>query len=108
MRDAAGSEERTRPRMRAINELIDQHEGAGRQFFLERTTGGERNEIGHACALKHVDIGAIVARREPMALTLPREKDNRQTISPVSSAPDGLLQGLSMILLCALVSPGKS
>ena len=80
MRDTARPEERARARVGAIHELIDQHKGAGRQFFLERATGGQRNEIGHAGALEHVDIGAIinVARRQPMARIVPREKDNRQ------------------------------
>jgi hypothetical protein len=32
MRDAAGTEERARTRMRAVDELIDQDEGAGRQL----------------------------------------------------------------------------
>jgi hypothetical protein len=88
MRDTAGAEERTRAGMGAVDELIDQHEGAGGQLRFERPAGGKRDQIGHARALEHVDIGAIidVARR--------------------SSTPDGLPQGLSMILLCALVSPG--
>ena len=80
MRDAAGAEERARPRMRAIDELIDQHEGAGRQLLLERTAGRERNEVGYAGALEHVDIGAVVdvARRKPMALIVARQEDDRQ------------------------------
>ena len=81
MRHAAGAEERARARMGAVDELIDQHEGAGRQFRLERAASRKRNEIGYARALEHVDIGAIVdvARRQPMALVVPRQKDNRQT-----------------------------
>jgi hypothetical protein len=46
-------------RLRLVDELIDQHEGAGRQFLFERAARGERNKIGHASELKHIDIGAI-------------------------------------------------
>ena len=80
MRDAAGAEERAGARMRAVDELIDQHEGAGRQLLLERAAGRERNEIGHAGALEHVDIGAIidVARRQPMTFVVARQEDDRE------------------------------
>jgi hypothetical protein len=80
MRHTAGAEERVRPRMGAVDKLIDQHERAGRQFRLEGAAGRQRNEIGHAGAFERIDIGAIVdiARRQPMALVVPREKNDRQ------------------------------
>ena len=39
MRNAAPAEERAFALMGAVDKLIDQHKGAGRQFFLERTAG---------------------------------------------------------------------
>src|SRR5262245_54039668 len=64
--------------MGAVDELIDQHEGAGRQLLLERAAGRQRHEIGHARAFEHVDIGAVVdvGRREPMALVMARQEDD--------------------------------
>ena len=40
--------------------LVDQHEGAGRKLLLERAAGRQRDQVGDACALEHVDIGAVV------------------------------------------------
>ena len=80
MRDAAFAEERAFALMGAVDELIDQHECAGRQLFLERAAGRQRDQIGDAGALEHVDIGAIidVGRRIAVALTVPRQKHHRQ------------------------------
>src|SRR4051812_20717500 len=66
--------------MRAVDELVDQHEGAGRQLFLERAAGRERNEIGHAGALQTINVGAVVdiGRREPMALVVARQEYDGQ------------------------------
>ena len=80
MRDAALAEERALALVGAVDELVDQHEGAGRQFLLERAAGRERDEIGDAGALEHVDIGAVVdvGRRQPVALVVAREEHHRQ------------------------------
>ncbi len=81
VRDAALAEERALPPVRAVDELVDQHEGAGRQLLLERAAGGERDQVGHAGALEHVDVGAVidVGGREPMPLVVARQEHDRQT-----------------------------
>ncbi len=68
--------------VRAIDELIDQNEGAGRQLFLERAAGGQRDEIGDAGAFEHVDIGAIVdvGGRKPVTLVVTRQEHDRQAV----------------------------
>jgi hypothetical protein len=65
----------------AVDELIHEHEGAGRQLLFERAAGGERNEVGHTGALEHVDIGTVVdvRRREPMTLVVARQKHHRRS-----------------------------
>jgi hypothetical protein len=45
MRDTAGTEERAGARMRAVDELIDQHKGARGQLRLERAAGRKRNHM---------------------------------------------------------------
>ena len=74
------AEERALAPVGAVDELIDQHEGAGRQFLLERAAGRQRDEVGDAGALEHVDIGAVVdvGRRQPMPLVVARQEHDRQ------------------------------
>jgi hypothetical protein len=64
----------------AVDELVDQHEGAGRQLLAERAAGRERNEVGDAGALQYVDIGAIVdvGGREPVAPVVAGQEHDRQ------------------------------
>ena len=78
--DATSAEERACPVERAIDELVDQHEGAGRQLLLERAAGRERDQIGHARALQYIDVGAVVdvRGREPVARIVAREKYHRR------------------------------
>ena len=66
--------------MRAIDELVDQHEGAGRKLFLERAAGGERQQVGHAGAFEHIDVGAVVdvGGRNAVALVVTRQKHHGQ------------------------------
>ena len=80
MRDAARAEERALAPVGAVDELVDQHEGAGRQLLLERAAGGERDEIGDAGALQRVDVGAVVdvGGRQPVALVVARQEHDRQ------------------------------
>ena len=80
VRDAALAEERALAPVGAVDELIDQHEGAGRQFLLERSARRERDEVGHAGAFEHVDIGAVVdvGWGQPVALVVARQKHDRQ------------------------------
>ena len=80
VRDAALAEERALALVGAVDELVDQHKGAGRQFLLERAAGRQRHEIGDAGALERVDIGAVVdiGGRQTMALVVARQKHDRQ------------------------------
>ena len=80
MGDAAFAEERALALVRAVDELVDQHEGAGRQFLLERTAGRQRHQVGDAGALQDVDIGPVidVGRRQPMSLVMPRHEHDRK------------------------------
>src|SRR5216684_7858593 len=80
MGDAAFAEERAFAFVGAVDELIDQDEGAGRQFFLERAAGRQRHEIGNAGALEDVDIGPVVdvGGRQPVALVVTRQECHRK------------------------------
>ena len=80
MGDAALAEERALALVGAVDELVDQHEGAGRQFLLERAAGRERDQIGDPCPLQDVDIGAVVdvGWRQPVSLVVARQKHDRQ------------------------------
>ena len=80
MRDQALAEERALALVGAVDELVDQHEGAGRQLLLERAAGRQRDQIGDAGALQHVDIGAVVdvGGRQPVALVVARQEHHRQ------------------------------
>ena len=80
VRDQALAEERALALVGAVDELVDQHEGAGRQLLLERAAGRERDQIGDAGALEHVDIGAVVdvGGRQPVALVVARQEHDRQ------------------------------
>src|SRR5262245_4610723 len=82
MRHAVFAEERAFAVKGAIDELVNEDEGAGREFLLERAAGRQRNEVGHAGALQHVDIGAIVdvARRQPVAVVVARHERDRQSV----------------------------
>src|SRR5205823_6316428 len=79
MRHAAFAEKRTLALMSAIDELVDKHKGSGGEFLLEGAASRQRNEIGHARAFEHVDIGAIVnvGGRQPVALVVARQKHDR-------------------------------
>ncbi len=80
MRDAALAEERALALVGAVDELVDQHEGAGRQLLLERAAGRQRDQVGDAGALEHVDVGAVVdvGGRQPVALVVARQEHHRQ------------------------------
>src|SRR5581483_10221467 len=54
MGDAALAEKGALALVRAVDELVDQHERAGRHLFLERPTGRERDQVSDARALEHV------------------------------------------------------
>ena len=81
MRDTAFAEEGGFPPGGAVDELIDHHEGAGRQIFPERAAGRQGNEIGDPGAFQHVDVGAVVdvGRREPVACAVARHEHNGES-----------------------------
>ena len=68
MGHAAGPEERAFAPVRAVDELVDEHEEARRQLLAERAAGRDRNDVGHPGPLHGIDIGAVidVGRREPV------------------------------------------
>jgi hypothetical protein len=79
MRDAAGAEEElARACVRSTNWSINTNVPGANSALNEPQA--KRDQIGHAGALERVDIGAVVdvAWRQPMALVVAREKDNRQ------------------------------
>ena len=80
MGDEPPAEERALAFVGSVDELVDQHEGAGRQRFLERAAGRERDQIGNAHAFQRIDIGAVVdvGGREPVTLVMARQKHHRQ------------------------------
>ena len=80
MRDEAVAEEALLTREGAVDELVDQHEVAGRQFLAERAAGRDRDEIGDAGALHRVDVGAVVdaGGRELVAAAVTRQEADRQ------------------------------
>ncbi len=63
MSDAAGAEERLLARDGTVDELIDDHEVARRQFFAKRSAGRNADHVGHAQPLQRVDVGAVGYRR---------------------------------------------
>src|SRR5579884_2223388 len=80
MSDTAPAKEGALPLVRAVDELIDDHKAAWRQFFLERAARRQRDEIGNPGPLEHIDIGAVIDVRRRMAMTLvvARQKHDRQ------------------------------
>ena len=55
-----GAEEALGAREGAIDELVDEHEGAGREILAQRAAGADRDQVGDAGALERVDVGAVV------------------------------------------------
>src|SRR3546814_15043870 len=47
----------------AVDELVDDDEGAGREILAQRADGAERHDLGDAGALQGVDVGTGVQRR---------------------------------------------
>ena len=86
MRDAARAEEAFLAREGAVDELVDQHEAAGRQRRLERAHRRERDEVGHAGALQRVDIGAEIDLASA-GCEWPRPWRGRNTTSVPPSRP---------------------
>ena len=78
VRHAAFAEERAFALVRAVDELIDQDEGAGRQVFLERAACRQRDQIGDAGAFEHVDIGAVVDVGGRMPMSLAQKKSSHR------------------------------
>ena len=69
---------------RAVDELVGDNEGAGREVLTERAAGGNRYEIGDADLLQGVDVGAIVdaVRGQAMAAPVTRQKHRLGAADP--------------------------
>ncbi len=80
MSDTTISEETLFTRKGAVDELIDDYEGARRQFFLEGAARRHRHKVGHASALQDIDIGPVVdmTGRYPVAATVARQEYHRK------------------------------
>ena len=61
----------------AIQELVDQHEVAGRQILAQRADGRDGEDLRDARPLKHVDVGTEVqvAGGEHVATAVTRQED---------------------------------
>src|SRR3546814_4456958 len=66
--DHAGAEERLLSREGAVDELVDDDEGAGREILAQRADGAERHDLGDAGALQGVDVGTGVQDRKSTRL----------------------------------------
>jgi hypothetical protein len=79
---AAFAEERALALVSAVDELVDQDEGAWRQVLFERAARRQRDQIGDAGALEDVDIGPVidVGGRMPMPFVVARQKHDRQPV----------------------------
>ncbi len=82
VRDAALAEEALLAREGAVDELVDEHEVAGRELILQRAAGGDGHEVGDAGALQCVDVGAVVdvRRRDAMPAPVARQEAERQAV----------------------------
>ncbi len=60
----------------AVDELIDDDEGAGRQVLAQRAHRADRDDIADADALEHIDVGAEVdrGRRDLVAAAVARQE----------------------------------
>ena len=103
MRHAACAEEGVGAMIGAVDELIDQHEGAGRQLFLEGAAGRQRDKVGDPRPLERVNIGAVVdvGGREPVALVVARQEHDGE---PVDAAHAERRRGLAPWAFDALLA----
>ena len=63
----------------AVNKLINDHKGAGREGFFQRAHGRQRDHIRDAQTLERIDIGTVVhfGGRNLVAATVARQKGHR-------------------------------
>ena len=112
MRDEALAEERFLAREGTIDELVGQHESAGRQLLAEGADRADRNDLGHARAFQRVDVGAVidVGGREFVAAAVARQEDDllpaERCLASISS--DGAPKGVSTAIHWVSVSPSMS
>ena len=92
--DEAGAEEGLDPVDRAVDELIDDDEGAGGQFLAERTAGAHGEDIGDAGAFQGVDVGREIdgAGGQAVAAAVARQEDHGLA---VQVAKQKLVRGLA-------------
>jgi len=94
MRDATRSEKALFAGKGAVDELVDQHEIAGREILAQAADRRQRDDVGHAAALQRVDIGAEIdaGRRQGVAAPVSRQEYDRL---PAESAKAELVGGLA-------------
>ena len=94
MGHAARPEERLRAGEGAVDELVDDAEGAGRQMLAERAAGRQRHQIGDACPLQTIDVGAVVdvGGRQAMAAAVAGQEHH---IEPGDAAETQVIGGLA-------------
>src|SRR3546814_1223441 len=65
----------------AVDELVDDDEGAGREILAQRADGAERHDLGDAGALQGVDVGTGVQRRgrQLVAAAVARQRSEEHT-----------------------------
>ena len=92
--DAALAEEALLAREGAVDELIDQHEGAGFQILAQAAHGADRQDFGDTGTLQRVDIGAVIdaGRAQRMPPPMARQEHDRH---PVQSGEQQLVRGLT-------------
>ena len=76
MGDAAVAEEARTAQIGAVLELIDHHEHARIEIAVERSTGGNSDDVGDANPFQRIDIGAVIdgRRREAMPAAVASEE----------------------------------
>src|SRR3546814_6368752 len=96
----------------AVDELVDDDEGAGREILAQRADGAERHDLGDAGALQGVDVGtgvqrrgrqlvaAAVARQEhqPLAVQLAaQQRIGGRAEGRLDAAPLGVAEALDLV-----------
>ena len=77
--DDAVAEEARRAPVRAVDELVDEHDVAGRDAALERADGRDREHALGAELLERVDVRAVVdlRRQEAVPAAVARQEEQR-------------------------------
>jgi len=81
VRDQPGLEERFRAREGAVDELVDDHEGARRQVGAQRADRADRQDFRHPDALEGVDVGPEIQRRRRHAVAAAVARQEHQLLA---------------------------